>query len=77
MRFDLFFNPPGHPEKHQRQEEYKADDTAKEAMSPLPPEDKFEFSEAHALIDLGVFGNQLIFGESIQPIGGGKRRNDA
>ena len=46
-------------------------------MRPFPPIDEFEFGERHALIDLAVFRDQLVFAEGRQPVGFGERRNGA
>ena len=50
---------------------------AEEAVRPFPPEDRLEIRQAHALVDQLVFGNLLILGEFLLPLGFAQRRNDA
>ena len=57
------------PEDGEWDEEDDADEAAEKAMGPLPPEDCFELTEAHALVELAILGNLLIGGERLLPVG--------
>src|SRR5690606_11124372 len=46
-------------------------------MCPFPPEDELEIIEAHATIDLLIFGNLAIFVEFLLPFGSVQGRNHA
>jgi hypothetical protein len=45
-------------------------------MRPFPPEDGLELIEAHAALELGIFGDLLIGGERLLPVCVGERRHD-
>ena len=75
--FSAALEPPGHPEEQQRQGEDDADAARQDAVRPLPPEDRLELGEAHALVELLVFRDLLVFGEFLLPLGVGQRRDDA
>ncbi len=65
----------GDQKAEERHEEGKADEAAEEAMRPFPPEDGLELIEAHAALDLSVFGDLLIGGEGLLPVGLAERRD--
>ena len=76
FRRQAALNAAGRPEEQQGQPEHEADAARQDSVGPLPPEDPLEPVEAHALIDLGVFGNLLVLGEFLLPFRVVQRRDD-
>src|SRR5262249_10209884 len=67
----------GGPEANERNEEDDADHSAEEAVAPLPPIDCLELIEAHAPLQLQIFGDPLIGAERLLPGAVRQRGDDA
>ena len=65
------------PEADEWHEKSDADQPAEKAMRPFPPIDGLELVEAHAALELGIFGDLLIGLEGLLPVGLGERRHGA
>src|SRR5262249_57418493 len=55
-------------EQQKRQRKGDADQASKVSVCPLPPEDDLEGFEAHALVDVLILWNLLVFAKLLLPV---------
>ena len=70
------FHPAAQPEHQKRQAEDEADGARQQAVRPLPPEDRLERIERHALVQLRILRDALVELELFLPFRNRQRRDD-